>query len=185
MALLLLGKGDVLEAERHARNAVRIAPDNPQSHYLMGLVMDGGVSPGGGRIPLSAGHRIAGPPRAHGARQPCAVPEETRARSSRRGALYEEALQAAPEMLHTLLGYARLEEADRNLEPALSLLDRAATIAPENPSVKTAARRGAGPPEECRGGTCFARYAGGARPGELGPSEWLEKGPAARPDGPL
>ena len=30
LALLLLGRGDVAEALRHARNAVRIAPDHAQ-----------------------------------------------------------------------------------------------------------------------------------------------------------
>ena len=31
--------GAIFEAEHHARNAIRIAPDNPQSHNLMGMVM--------------------------------------------------------------------------------------------------------------------------------------------------
>jgi tetratricopeptide (TPR) repeat protein len=46
--------------------------------------------------------------------------------------LYEESLEAAPENLHTLLGLARLEEADRNLDAALALLDRAHVLAPAN-----------------------------------------------------
>ena len=36
---MLLGKGALAEAEIHARNAVRIAPENPQSHNLMGMIM--------------------------------------------------------------------------------------------------------------------------------------------------
>jgi predicted Zn-dependent protease len=32
LALLLLGNGNLGEAEIHARNAVRIAPSNPQAH---------------------------------------------------------------------------------------------------------------------------------------------------------
>jgi len=39
LTLLLLGRGNVADAERHARNAVRIAPENAQSHYLLGLVL--------------------------------------------------------------------------------------------------------------------------------------------------
>jgi Flp pilus assembly protein TadD len=35
LALLLFGKGDFADAELHARNAVRIAPSDPQSHNLM------------------------------------------------------------------------------------------------------------------------------------------------------
>src|SRR5580704_15042671 len=39
LALALMARGAILEAEIHARNAVRIAPENPQSHYLMGMVL--------------------------------------------------------------------------------------------------------------------------------------------------
>src|SRR5689334_15918522 len=37
--LLLMGKGAIAEAKIHARNAVRIAPENPQAYNLMGMVM--------------------------------------------------------------------------------------------------------------------------------------------------
>src|SRR6267142_2440182 len=39
LALLLFDKGDLVEAEIHARNAVRIAPRDAQSHNLMGMIM--------------------------------------------------------------------------------------------------------------------------------------------------
>ena len=39
LTLLLLGKGALAEAEVHARNAVRIAPQNAQAHHLMGMIM--------------------------------------------------------------------------------------------------------------------------------------------------
>ena len=39
LTLVLFGKGAIAEAEIHARNAVRIAPQNPQSHNLMGMIM--------------------------------------------------------------------------------------------------------------------------------------------------
>jgi len=39
LTLALLTKGAKAEAEVNARNAVRIAPENPQSHNLMGMVM--------------------------------------------------------------------------------------------------------------------------------------------------
>jgi Flp pilus assembly protein TadD len=38
-ALLLFGKGALFEAEHHARNAVRLAPSDPQSHNLVGMIM--------------------------------------------------------------------------------------------------------------------------------------------------
>ena len=49
--------------------------------------------------------------------------------------LYEQATAAGPEMLQTLLGWARLEEADRNFDRAAELLDRAERFAPGNPRI--------------------------------------------------
>ena len=39
LTLVHFGKGAIAEAEFQARNAVRIAPQNPQSHNLMGMIM--------------------------------------------------------------------------------------------------------------------------------------------------
>ncbi len=39
LALGPLRKGRIAEAELHARNAVRIAPKNPQSHNLLGMIL--------------------------------------------------------------------------------------------------------------------------------------------------
>ena len=50
-------------------------------------------------------------------------------------ALYEESLSLAPDSLHSLLGAARLEEADRNLTEAMALLDRAAEKFSGNASI--------------------------------------------------
>src|SRR5207248_1567702 len=38
LTIALLNRGAIAEAETHARNAVRIAPENPQSHNLMGMI---------------------------------------------------------------------------------------------------------------------------------------------------
>jgi Tfp pilus assembly protein PilF len=51
-------------------------------------------------------------------------------------ALYAEALEKSPDNLHTLLGFARLEEADRKLDAAVALLDRAEAQWPKNPHVQ-------------------------------------------------
>ena len=39
LALLLMQKGDLAAAEQHARNRVRIAPADAQSHNLMGMIL--------------------------------------------------------------------------------------------------------------------------------------------------
>ena len=46
-------------------------------------------------------------------------------------ALYQESATAAPDIRQTLLGFARLEEADRNFDAAADVLDEAETHFPE------------------------------------------------------
>ena len=53
--LLLLGRGDIADAEHHARNAVRIAPENAQSHYLMGLTLTEANRPAAGEYHFHGG----------------------------------------------------------------------------------------------------------------------------------
>src|SRR5260370_34456852 len=65
--------------------------------------------------------------------------------------LYEESTTQAPEILQTLRGWARLEEADRNVERSAELLDRGARSAPGTPRIMLArallsGRRGSSSP---------------------------------------
>src|SRR6266852_1645452 len=134
LTLVLFGKGAIAEAEIHARNAVRIAPQNPQSHNLMGMIMTEANRPQIGEyhyrkvVELSRG------------RDPILLANlawnlRNQGRMAESRALYEESTAQAPEVLQTLLGWARLEEADRNVERAAELLDRAERLAPGNPSI--------------------------------------------------
>jgi tetratricopeptide (TPR) repeat protein len=134
LALALFNKGAVLEAEVHARNAVRIAPENPQSHYLMGMVMTEANRPQIGEYHYQKALELTR------ARDPILVANlawnlKNQGRMAEARALYEESVAQAPEVLQTLLGWARLEEADRDLDAASRLLDRAERVAPGNPSV--------------------------------------------------
>src|SRR5712691_10974619 len=134
LTLVLFSKGDIAEAETHARNAVRIAPQNPESHNLMGMIMTEANRPQIGEyhyrkvIELSRG------------RDPILLANlawhlRNQGRMAESRALYEESSAQAPEVLQTWLGWARLEEADRNVERATEVLDRAGQLAPGNPSV--------------------------------------------------
>src|SRR6266567_3650736 len=134
LTLVLFGRGAIADAEVHARNAVRIAPQNPQSHNLMGMIMTEANRPQIGEyhyrkvIELSRG------------RDPILIANlawnlRNQGRMAESRALYEESSAQAPEVLQTWLGWARLEEADRNVERATELLDRAGQLAPGNPSV--------------------------------------------------
>src|SRR4029077_648657 len=100
--------------------------------------------------------------------------------------LYEESSAAAPEVLQTWLGWARMEPTDRDFARAAEMLDRAERLAPGNPSIMLSravlcGRTGAHsqalaildamapPPKGAPGGP------GQAAPG-LGSNELLEKG---------
>jgi len=134
LALLMLGRGDIAEALNHARNAVRLAPDNAQSHYLLGMALTEGHRPAVAEYHYRRALSLAT------GRDPVLLANlalclKNQGKMSAAREFYEESLAAAPGQLHALLGLARLEEADRNLDAALKLLDRADASHPKHPSV--------------------------------------------------
>jgi tetratricopeptide (TPR) repeat protein len=174
LTLLLLGRGNVHDAERHARNAVRIAPENAQAHYLMGMVLTEAYRPAIGEYHYYRALALSG------ARDPVVLANlalclKNQGKMPAARALYAESLTSAPDSLHTLLGLARLEEADRNLAAALALLERAEALSPENPNVLLLRATVLG-----RMGNADAALAVldkmAAAKTTLGPAEWLEKG---------
>lgn len=134
LILLLFNKGAIAEAEIHARNAVRIAPENPQSHNLMGMIMTEANRPQIGEYHY---RRVLELTRG---RDPILLANlawnlKNQGRMAEARQLYEESSAAAPNVLQTWLGWARLEEADRDVERAAQLLDRAEQLMPGNASI--------------------------------------------------
>jgi tetratricopeptide (TPR) repeat protein len=134
LTLWLLAKGAIAEAEIHARNAVRIAPENTQSHNLMGMIMTEANRP---RIGEYHYRKVIG---LSGRRDPIVLANlawnlKNQGRIAEARGLYEEATADGSEVLQTLLGWARMEEADRNFTRADELLERAEKLAPGNPSI--------------------------------------------------
>jgi tetratricopeptide (TPR) repeat protein len=134
LTLALLAKGAIAEAEVHARNAVRIAPENPQSHNLMGMIMTEANRPHIGEYHYRRTIALSRQ------RDPILLANlawnlKNQGRMAEARQLYEEATASGPEILQTLLGWARMEEADRNFERAAEQLGRAERLAPGNPSI--------------------------------------------------
>jgi tetratricopeptide (TPR) repeat protein len=174
LTLLLLGKGNAVEAERHARNAVRIAPENAQSHYLMGMVLTEVHRPAIGEYHYDRALQLSG------VRDPVVLANlalclKNQGKMATARALYEESLGTAPNSLHALLGLARLEEADRNLTAAMSLLDRAEALTPDNPNVLLLRATVRGRMGEVDAALAILNQLAAAKEA-LGPAEWLEKG---------
>ncbi len=191
LTLLLFGRGAIAEAEIHARNAVRIAPENPQSHNLLGMIMTEANRPQIGEYHYKKVIELTR------TRDPILLANlawnlRNQGRMAESRQLYEESSAAAPDVVQTWLGWSRLEEADRNVERAAELLERAAKLAPDNPSVMlsravisgragaysealaTLDAMAAPPADAAQNG---AAEAGTAQPNDgLGPNELLEKG---------
>jgi tetratricopeptide (TPR) repeat protein len=132
LALMLLRRGALVEAEVHARNAIRIAPQAPQSHNLMGMIMTEAQRPRLGEYHYRQVLALSG------VRDPIVFANlawclKNQGRMEEARALYEESTAAAPNIRETLLGWARLEEADRNFAAAMDKLDRLDVLFPNDP----------------------------------------------------
>ena len=132
LALMLLGKGALGEAEIHARNAIRIAPQAPQAHNLMGMIMTEAQRPRLGEYHYRQVLAISG------TRDPIVLANlawclKNQGRMEEARALYRKSTAAAPDIRETLLGWARLEEADRNFNAAGEKLDRLDALFPNDP----------------------------------------------------
>jgi tetratricopeptide (TPR) repeat protein len=176
LTLLLFAKGNLAEAEIHARNAVRIAPANPQAHNLLGMIFTEAQRPQIGEYHYRRVLELSE------TRDPIVVANlawalKSQGRMEEARKLYEESVAAAPEVRQTLLGFARLEEADRNFDAAGKILDRMDALWPGDSStmltraVLLGRTRHYGQAIETL--DAAAQQVSG---GKLGPAELLEKG---------
>jgi tetratricopeptide (TPR) repeat protein len=137
LALLLFQRGDLAAAEHHARNAVRLAPTHPLSHNLMGMILTEAQRPHIGEFHYRRVLEITG------ARDPIVLANlawnlKCQGRIAEARELYNESVEAAPDIFQTLFGWGQLEEADGNFAAAKTKLDRAAEIRPDDPGLRVA-----------------------------------------------
>ncbi len=135
LTLILLNKGQLAEAELHARNAIRIAPQNAQAHNLMGLVLTEANRPLIGEYHYRRVLELAE------GEEPITLANlawnlKNQGRIDEARELYKRSMALKPGVLQTVLGYAKMEEADRKFGRALELLDEAEILLPDNPSVQ-------------------------------------------------
>ncbi len=176
LALSLFTRGALAEAEVHARNAVRIAPTDAQSHNLMGMIMTEAQRPQVGEHHYRRAMELIEKP------SPILIANlawnlKNQGRMAESRKLYEESVKLDPAIFQTLYGWAQMEETDRNFAKAGELLDAAETLSPGNPSVllQRAILHGRVKAYDEALAALDAierRRAGGG----LGPIEWSEKG---------
>ena len=134
LALALLTRGRAAEAEGLARNAIRIAPQHPQSHNLLALAVTEAGQPRTGELHYRrALALLVRPDPVVQANLAWSLKLQGRMQEAR--ALYHDSAAANPAIFQTWLGYARLEEADRNIDAATQCLDRAEHLSPDDPNV--------------------------------------------------
>ena len=177
LALSLFTKGALAEAEVHARNAVRIAPTDAQSHNLMGMIMTEAQRPQVGEHHYRrAMELLRDPSPILIANLAWNLKNQGRMEESRK--LYEELVALDPAIFQTLYGWARMEETDRNFARAGELLDAAEKTLARKPERHAARAR------SCTGAVKAYDQALAAldeierrrEGGGLGPIEWSEKG---------
>jgi tetratricopeptide (TPR) repeat protein len=134
LALLLFSKGALTEAEIHARNAVRIAPLDAQSHNLMGMIMTEAHRPHVGEHHYRRARELLRHPSAIlTANLAWHLKNQGRIVESRE--LYQQSVALDPNLFQTLYGWAQMEETDRNFARAAELLDAAEKQSPGDPRV--------------------------------------------------
>ena len=174
LVMILLGKGNLFEAEIHARNAVRIAPEDPLPHNLMGMILTEANRPHIGEYHYRRVLELGG------RRDPVLLANlawnlKNQGRMEEARALYEESLAAAPNIRQTLLGFARLEEADRNFTAAEAILDRMAAEFPNDEGMRVTRAALLGRMGRYDDALALIDAVAGGD-GKLGPNELLEKG---------
>src|SRR5258706_5478963 len=176
LALLLFNRGDLAEAERHARNAVRLGPQDAQAHNLMGMILTEANRPQVGEYHYRAALAL--------------LPNESpillanlgwnlknQGKMAEARALYERSVALDPRILQTLMGWARLEETDRDFARAEALLAQAETIAPVHPTVLLFRAITHGRTRDYdQALATLERITAQRQDGALGPSELIEKG---------
>jgi tetratricopeptide (TPR) repeat protein len=176
LASLLFGKGALAEAETHARNAVRLAPADPQSHNLMGMIMTEAQRPQVGEHHYRRVIELVGQPNAIlYANLAWNLKNQGRIEESRQ--FYEQSIRLDPNVFQTIYGWARMEETDRNFARAGELLDAAERLSTDNRTVRLARAVLHGRTKDYESAVAILDEIERAPDGGgLGPLEWTEKG---------
>lgn len=128
LAFMLFARGERVECETHARNAIRLAPRNPQTHGIMGLILTETNRALAGEYHFRKAIEIGGENTrvctnlANNLKQQGKVEESEE--------YFRKAVELDPKNVQAWVGWARMEEARRNVKRAWELLAEAEKVAP-------------------------------------------------------
>jgi tetratricopeptide (TPR) repeat protein len=135
LALRLVQKGAFAEAEPFARNALRLTPDDPLAHNLMGTILTEARRPQPGERHYRRALALVERPNA-ALLADLAWNLKTQGRIDEARDFYRRSAALNPNRFNTLYGWARTEEADRRFDRAAELLDAAERLAPGHPHAR-------------------------------------------------
>jgi tetratricopeptide (TPR) repeat protein len=175
LGLLELGRGNVDAAEPLARRGIRLAPENPQAHNLMGMAM------------TELNRAVVGEYHCRKALElldtrPALVLANLATNLVNQGRideariLYQEADAAVPDNRQTLLAWARMEEADRKFAAAHALLDRLDTLFADDAAVALTRAMTLGREKRYDDAIATIEASAARHTRALSPSEMLERG---------
>jgi len=134
LALHLVRKGALEEAEPFARAAVWLSPDDPTTHNLMGVILTGSRQPQAGEQHYRRVLALVERPNAT-LLASLAWNLKSQGRMEEARGFYQQAFDLDPRLFTTLFGWAQMEAADRRLDRAGELLDAAEAVAPGHPGI--------------------------------------------------
>ena len=134
LALLLVRKGALEEAEPFARAAVRLSPGDPTAHNLMGVILTESRQPQAGEQHYRRVLELVERPNAT-LLASLAWNLKSQGRMEESRTLYQQAFDLDPRLFTTLFGWAQMEAADRRFDRADELLDAAEAVAPGHPGI--------------------------------------------------
>lgn len=130
LAFMLFARGERVECEGHARNAIRLAPRNAQAHGIMGLILTETNRAIAGEFHFRRAIEIAGENSRVATNLANCLKGQGKVEESE--AWFRKATELEPGNVNAWLGWCRLEEARRNISRAWELLEEAKKVAPES-----------------------------------------------------
>ncbi len=133
LAFMLFGRGERVECEIHARNAIRLAPREPQAHGIMGLMLTETNRALAGEYHFRKVIELSGENSRVATNLANCLKQQGKIEESEQW--YAKAVALGDRNVGALIGWARLEEANRNIPKAWELLKKAEGLAPQSPEL--------------------------------------------------
>jgi tetratricopeptide (TPR) repeat protein len=129
LAFMLFSRGERVECEVHARNAIRLAPRNAQAHGTIGWILTETNRALAGEYHFRKAIEIAGENSRVATNLANCLKTQGKVEESEEW--FRKASELEPANMNAWLGWSRLEEARRNIPRAWELLHEAEKVAPQ------------------------------------------------------